>query len=269
MRLLPASYHPGMASWFDSHFVDSGRLPLFLCFAAFVVTFITTRVITRMIRADRGPFKDDVTSSGTHIHHSVPGIILLITGAYIGVAAQSDTGWSIASALLVGVGSSLVLDEFALILHLQDVYWSNEGRISVEMVSLAVGALGLVLVGLDPFSVDESVAGSQVLATVIVLAVNIPAIVVCVDKGKFKLALFGAFIPFVAIVGALRLARPDSRWARRRYDDEARAAADARMRRYDARFGPATDWILDFVAGRPSKPDPAPPAPVAQADRSA
>ena len=73
----------------------------------------------------------------------------------MGVAAQSATGWSIASALLVGVGSSLVLDEFALILHLQDVYWSNEGRISVEMVSLAVGALGLVLVGLNPFSVDD------------------------------------------------------------------------------------------------------------------
>ena len=219
-----------MASWFDRHFVDSGRLPLFVCFAAFVVTFITTRVITRMIRADRGPFNDNVTASGTHIHHSVPGIVLLITGAYIGVAAQSATGWSIAAALLVGVGSSLVLDEFALILHLQDVYWSNEGRISVEMVSLAVGALGLVLVGLDPFSVDETVAGSQVLATVIILAVNLPAIVVCVDKGKFKLALFGAFIPFVAIVGSVRLARPDSRWARRRYGATRRAASQHRAR---------------------------------------
>src|SRR3954451_15802071 len=191
-----------MSSWIQHDLIDAGRLPLFLCFLAFLVTFITTRVITRMIRADRGPFKDNVTTGGTHIHHSVPGIILLITGAFMGAAAQSATGWSIASAVLggvgaspvlVGVGSSLVLDGFALILHLQDVYWSNEGRISVEMVSLAVGALGLVLVGLNPFSVDASVGGNQVAATVLVLGVNVPAIVVCVDKGKFKLALFGAF----------------------------------------------------------------------------
>ena len=130
--------------------------------------------------------------------------------------------------MLVGVGSSLVLDEFALILHLQDVYWSNEGRISVEMVSLAVGALGLVLVGLNPFSVDASVGGNQVVATVLVLAVNVPAIVVCVDKGKFKLALFGAFIPFVALLGAIRLARPHSPVGRRRYHPAKAAKAAAR-----------------------------------------
>jgi hypothetical protein len=247
-----------MSSWLEDDLIEAGRLPLFLCFLAFLVTFITTRVITRMIRADRGPFKDNVTAGGTHIHHSVPGIILLITGAFMGVAAQSATGWSIVSALLVGVGSSLVLDEFALILHLQDVYWSNEGRISVEMVSLAVGALGLVLVGLNPFAVDASVGGNQLLATAVILAVNIPAIVVCVDKGKFKLALFGAFVPFVALVGAIRLARPHSRWARHRYHAEKQAKAAARTQRYDARFGPAGDWVLDFVAGRPSKPDPPP-----------
>ncbi len=245
-----------MSSWIHHDLIDAGRLPLFLCFLAFLVTFITTRVITRMIRADRGPFKDNVTTGGTHIHHSVPGIILLITGAFMGVAAQSASGWSIASAVLVGVGSSLVLDEFALILHLQDVYWSNEGRISVEMVSLAVGALGLVLVGLNPFSVDASVGGNQVAATVAILAVNLPAIVVCVDKGKFKMALFGAFIPFVALLGAVRLARPHSRWARRHYHAAREARAAKRTARYDAKFGPATDWILDFVGGRPSQPDP-------------
>jgi hypothetical protein len=96
-----------------------------------------------MIRADRGPFMDNVTAGGTHVHHTVPGTILLITGAYTGVAAQVSTTWSIVAALLVGVGSSLVLDELALILHLQDVYWSNEGRISVEMVSLATTARGV------------------------------------------------------------------------------------------------------------------------------
>jgi hypothetical protein len=242
---------------------DAGRLPLFLCFLAFVVTFLTTRLITRMIRADRGPFKDNVSAGGTHIHHAVPGIILLISGAFISVAASTDGGWAIAGAILVGIGSSLVLDEFALILHLQDVYWSNEGRISVEMVSLAVAVLGLVLIGIDPFRADTAVDGSTRLATFLLLGVTVPAIAVCVDKGKFKLALFGAFIPFIAVLGAFRLARPGSRWARR-YSTAKAARASRRTARYDARFGPATDWVLDFVAGRPSRPDPpAPGAPAA------
>ena len=56
---------------------------------------------------------------------------------------------------MVGVGTSLVLDEFALILRLDDVYWAEEGRISVEMVALTIGCLGLVLIGLNPFRVDR------------------------------------------------------------------------------------------------------------------
>ena len=209
-----------------------------------------------MIRADRGPFKDNVTSDGTHLHHSVPGIIALIVGAYIGVAAQDDTGWSIVSALLVGVGSSLVLDEFALILHLQDVYWSDEGRISVEMVSLAVGSLGLVLVGLRPFGLDDPSGGNTLAATLLALVVSVPGILVCVDKGKFKLALFGVFIPLVALVGAVRLARPGSRWARRRYGpDDAAAAAARRSRRRPPRPGDGLGPRLrrrPAVAARPA-----------------
>ena len=68
----------------------------------------------------------------------------------------SGSAWEIVAALLVGVGTSLVLDEFALILHLQDVYWADEGRISVEMVSLAMGCLGLAVVGLTPFDVSAA-----------------------------------------------------------------------------------------------------------------
>ena len=189
----------------------------------------------------------------------MPGIILLITGAFIAVAADTDAGWSIVGGLFVGVGASLVLDEFALILHLQDVYWSNEGRISVEMVSLAIGALGLVLVGVGPFSLTDA-GGGALSVTVVAVVATLLCIVVCVDKGKFKLALFGAFIPPIALAGAIRLARPDSRWSKRRYHPHKQQRAAARTARDDARFGPATDWILDFVAGRPSQPDPTPTA---------
>jgi len=237
---------------------------MFVCFAAFIVTFVSTRVVTRMIRADRGPFKNNVSTSGLHVHHAVPGIILLITGAFAALAVDVHSGWSIVAGLLVGIGTSLVLDEFALILHLQDVYWSDEGRISVEMVSLAVGCMGLVLVGFAPFDVeDDGTQGVAVLVTVVGVAINLLWIVLCVTKGKYKLALFGVFVPLVGFIGAVRLARPGSRWARHRYSPKKQARAAARAARYDRRFGPATDWISDFVAGKPSQPDPPAPSPAA------
>jgi hypothetical protein len=227
----------------------------------FVVTFVTTRIITRMIRADRGPFRNNVSSSGLHVHHAVPGIILLTVGAFTAVGADADSAWSVFAGLLVGVGTSLVLDEFALILHLQDVYWADEGRISVEMVSLVVACLRLVLVGFSPFDVTEETGhGSTLTATATAVAVQVVWILVCVAKGKYKFALLGAFVPLLPVIGALRLARPGSRWARRRYGRDKLARAAARAGRYDARFGPATAWLGDFIAGKPSDPDPRPAA---------
>ena len=238
---------------------SGGNLPLFVCFAAFVVTFVTTRIITRMIRAGRGPFHDNVSSSGVHIHHAVPGLILLITGAFMAVATNTSSAWTIVAALLVGIGTSLVLDEFALILHLQDVYWADEGRISVEMVSLAVACLGLLVIGVRPFDVSGDSTGEDAVAVAASVALLVLVILACIAKGKYKLALFGAFIPLVALVGAIRLARPRSRWAKRRYGPTKLARASARTTRYDARWGPATDWVSDFVAGKPSQPDPVGP----------
>ena len=234
------------------------NVPLLVCFAAFVVTFLVTRTITRMIRAGKGPFHDNVSQGGLHIHHAVPGIILLTAGAFIAVGTSgSGSGWAGVAALLVGVGTSLVLDEFALILHLQDVYWADEGRISVEMVSLAMGCLGLAVVGLTPFDVRGVEGGVEgAIALVLVIVTFVVLIVVSIMKGKYKLALFGAFIPLCALVAAVRLARPESRWAKRHYGPEKLERARARTAAYDARFGPATAWVSDFVAGRPSEPDP-------------
>ena len=236
------------------------NVPLLVCFGAFVLTFLVTRTITRMIRAGRGPFHDNVSGSGLHVHHAVPGIILLATGAFVAVGTSgSGSAWAIVAALLVGVGTSLVLDEFALILHLQDVYWADEGRISVEMVSLAMGCLGLAVCGLTPFDVTGPEGGVEGALTIaLVIALVLLLMVLSVMKGKYKLALFGAFLPVFALVAAMRLARPESRWAKRHYGPEKLARAQKRTASYDARFGPATAWVSDFVAGRPSQPDPPP-----------
>src|ERR1700742_556471 len=127
-----------------------------LCFLAFVVTFIATRTIPRLIRDGRGPFHNNVTGGGLHIHHAVPGLILLIVGALTAVGGPDSVGWLGFAGVTVGIGMSLVLDEFALILHLQDVYWSGEGQLSIEAVCLTAACIVLVLTGFSPLGVQHA-----------------------------------------------------------------------------------------------------------------
>jgi hypothetical protein len=251
-------YGVGMASWWHRDVIAAGKLPLMLCFLAFVVTFALTRTITRMIRDGRGPFRNQVTASGTHIHHSVPGIILLIIGAFTAVGGPDSLPWRSFAGLAVGIGTSLVLDEFALILHLQDVYWSGEGQLSVEAVSLTAACLGLSLVGFSPFGVkdvDGIELSVRLTATGILIAGGVLA-VICVVKGKYRSALFGLFLPPVGLIAALRLARPSSIWARHRYRGKRLERATRRAADFDKRWAPLqTDWE-NFVGGKPSQPDP-------------
>ena len=250
-----------MASWFREEIIESDRLALFLTFLAFICTFLATRGITRMIRAGRGPFKDNVSEGGLHIHHAVPGLILLVVGAFMSVGTGSVSPFAEIAAVLVGIGTSLVLDEFALILHLEDVYWAKEGRVSVEMVTLAIGATGLALVGVNPFDFSGDAGDTTKIAlSAAGLVCHFAFVVGCLLKGKYPTALFGIFIPFVSWIGAVRLARPSSRWAKRFYHPAKLAKATARAARHDDRWGPITGRIADLVAGSPSEPNP-PPAP--------
>lgn len=107
-------------------FWNEPKVPLAVLFVAFLVTFLITRTITRLIRAGKGPFRNNI-EGGVHIHHAVPGLILLLIGAVTSVAVAGHAPGSLIAAVLIGVGASLVLDEFALILHLTDVYWTKEG----------------------------------------------------------------------------------------------------------------------------------------------
>ena len=240
-----------MSEWFTDDIVDSGRLALFLCFIAFIVTFFTTRLITRLIHAGRGPFHDFESKSGVHVHHAVPGLLLLITGAFTSLAANGGPPWAELAGILIGVGTSLVLDEFALIVHLSDVYWSDEGRISIEMVSLAAACLGLAVVGFSPLAVDGIWQAPTILSFVLVLIAHLGMIVVCVIKGHYASALIGAFVPFLAIVMGMRIATPTSLWARRFYDPAKMARAQRRARREARRSTRWTDLIGGFVAARP------------------
>ncbi len=241
-----------MGQWLQDRIVEDGRLPLLILFLSFVLTFLVTRIITRMIRAGVGPFRNNVRD-GVHIHHSVPGIILLVVGSFTAVGAES-TMWRCVAAVLIGVGTSLVLDEFALILHLQDVYWADEGRSSVEMVSLAGACLGFALVGIAPAGGNEvdGADGALRISGLIFVILMFASVLLCVLKGKYRMALIGSFLPLVGWIGALRMARPSSFWARRYYSSKRLAHAERRAQAFDDRLYPPLRRLSDIIAGSPS-----------------
>lgn len=252
--MVGAATVSSVSHWFDRNIVEPGKLPLLLFAVAFVVTFLVTRTITRLIRSGRGPFKNNVTSSGLHIHHSVPGLILLLIGAVSAIGAPPEAPWREIAGVIAGVGGSLVLDEFALILHLDDVYWSEEGQASVQAVALTAMCLLVLLLGVVPFGVNDVGVGEAGARWIVIGAtlVSIAAVLVCGMKGKYRLALLAVFVPVIAVVGAVRLARPGSRWFTRRYDTAKQALATARAERFDGRWDPMFRWLGDLIAGTPN-----------------
>ena len=93
-------------------------------------------------------------AAGLHIHHVVIGVILVMVSGLTMVTLAVDGGVPefTAAAIFFGIGAALVLDEFALILHLQDVYWAEDGRTSVDAVFAAVAVAGLLILGFNPLS---------------------------------------------------------------------------------------------------------------------
>ncbi|MEW2302761.1 hypothetical protein AB0958_22780 [Streptomyces sp. NPDC006655] len=247
-----------MGHWLERNIVEPGKLPLLLALTAFVLTFVVTRVITRLIRAGKGPF-GNVKAGGLHIHHVVPGVVLTVVGGFGAVAGGRYGFGSAAAAIVFGIGAGLVLDEFALILHLDDVYWTEEGRKSVEVVVITAALVGLLLAGFSPFGVNDTSAGElQDRGTVIANVVaNFAFSLVALSKGKTRVAVFGVIVPLVALVGAVRLARPGSPWARRCYGNRPRARARAGLRAYhhDRRWSRLSRTLQDWIGGRPDRPE--------------
>jgi len=135
---LPAIY--------ERNIVDAGKQTQFLIFVSFTLTFLVVRAITISIREGRTlPFIRNIEAGGTHIHHLVPGIMLLLTVGYLAVALGGSYGY--AFAIAYGIGAALTLDEFALWLHLEDVYWLEQGRVSIRAVFFFAGLVGIVGVG--------------------------------------------------------------------------------------------------------------------------
>ncbi|MEV6012506.1 phosphatidylglycerol lysyltransferase domain-containing protein [Streptomyces sp. NPDC051976] len=253
-----------MVQWlsdaYRTRIVDTGREPLFLLLLGLIGSFLFIRFSVRMIRRGVKWWPGNVKPGGLHIHHVVFGQAMMLIG---GIGSFAVRGGPVAHdvlAVVFGVGCGLVLDEFALVLHLKDVYWSEQGRQSVDAVILAVAVIGLLLIGQAPLGGFVGGGWGQYATGAVLLLF----VVVCLSKGKVWTGLLGVMLPLLAVVGALRLARPASPWARWRYTSRPRrmARAERREDRIHRRMVAAKTAVMDAVAGAPlPSPGPSKPRP--------
>jgi hypothetical protein len=235
------------------HFLsESGERAGFVLLGSFLVSFLFIRTSARLIRSPRVSWWPGSVSTkgGLHLHHLVWGIGLLLISGFLDFALAPTSPWVEVLAGLFGVGAGLTLDEFALWVHLEDVYWSEDGRASLDAVVVAALVAGLIVVGLAPFELHRQ--NAAVASIVLVVAIDLVLCTLAILKGKPIVGLTGVFIPLVSLVGAVRLAAPSSPWARWRYPADGRKMARSRARyeRVHARRLKARNAI----AGAPSQP---------------
>jgi hypothetical protein len=218
---ITSAYHDGI--------VDTGRETQFLFFISFLISFGFIRTSAHMIRAQVSWWPGNVEVGGTHIHHLVWGILLLLISGWIGVALHPGDPWRDIAAVLFGIGTGLTLDEFALWLNLKDVYWSKQGRRSIDAVLVAAGFTGVLLVGFQGwvhaatdvedgiFAVAGAIGGLGIVLSLINAA-----------KEKFGMAILSIVIPVAGIPSAIRLGKPHSVWARLFYRHQQKQRSEER-----------------------------------------
>jgi hypothetical protein len=230
---------------------EPGREAAFVVLLAFLLSFGFIRTSARMTRSVSWWPGGVETEGGVHLHHLVWGIVLLLVSGFAAFATELDAPWWQILSVMFGVGAGFTLDEFALWVRLQDVYWSQEGRASLDAVVLATVFAGLVVLGFNPYGLDE--AGS-ILGTAAWFAITLLFAGAAFFKGRIMLGMLAIFMPFLTGGWAVvRLAKPTSPWARSRYDA-------AKLARAGKRFGPDTRGarfgrrFLNAIGGAPSDP---------------
>lgn len=231
-----------MWNWYVDNVVGTGRSPSLWMLVGFVFTYAVTRTITVRIKnrkasgaeEESGAIKD-VHIGGVHVHHQVWGILLVLVVGLLTFRFRPDSPWIEVLATLFGVGAALALDEFALWLHLEDVYWSEEGKKSIDAVMIATVFGLVVLAGTSPIGVGADAEAYGAWVVFIAVLVHVLICVVCLLKGKIVLGLLGLPAPLLSYVGACRLAKPESFWARRFYGEKRMVRATKRHSRYEGR----------------------------------
>lgn len=243
-----------LGSVYQDWIVETGKQPELFLLLAFLVTFGFIRTSAHMIRAEVKWWPGNVSVGGTHVHHLVWGILLMLVVGYVAIAIAPEHPGREILAVLFGIGAALTLDEFALWLNLEDVYWSEKGRRSIDAVIVAGAVAGLVLVGLRAWldvADEAAVLVRAAIGSAVVLRLALS--LVNAAKGKYLSAAAGILFPFVGVISAFRLAKPRSLWAN--------GYGRGKLRKATERYPPSDQYRR--AAGRGSRdqrdvPDPSP-----------
>jgi hypothetical protein len=240
---------------FFSSASEPGRECGFLLLLAFLISFSFIRTSARLMRSPRVPWwPGSVEAGGVHIHHLVWGISLVLVSGFAAFVSDLYSPWWQVTSIAFGVGAGLTLDEFALWVYLRDVYWSAEGRDSIDAVILVTLLAGLVVLGVQPFDLDQTGAAVGTTgAVVVVLGLS----TVTFLKGRLLLGAISIFVPVVGLVAAVRLAKPNSPWARRRYRGRRAHRLERATARHerDTRLDAMGVRIRDAIGGAPTPED--------------
>jgi hypothetical protein len=223
---------PGsISSLYQRAIQDTGRESEFLFLVSFLFMFGFIRTSAHMIRAQVSWWPGNVNVGGTHIHHLVWGILLVLIFGYVGAVVRPESPWSEIAVVAFGLGTGLTMDEFALWLNLRDVYWEKEGRRSIDAV-IVVGAIAaFALVGFGAWvDVADSVESGVFAAVGAIGGLGLLMAIINAAKEKFWVAGFSIVFPLAGVVGLFRLAKPGSLWAHHLYGEK-------KLRRSRERFG--------------------------------
>lgn len=257
MEIAAASIGSIIGDFWQDQLVAHDREAVFLLLLGFFLSFGFIRVSARLMRSPRVPWWPGsvVSESGLHIHHLVFGIVAMIVAGTIGFADHGESGWFLVAAAVFGVGMGLTLDEFALWVHLEDVYWAEEGRRSIDAAVITAVLLALIFFGLRPFEIGSDSVGALIVS-LLLAAEALVFVMICVLKERILHAVVGFFIFPIAIYGALRIGKPRSWWAKRFYGErnpkkqktaEFRFAPDRRTERFK-------EWFRTLIGGGISQP---------------
>lgn len=232
--------------------LDSGQIATLWLLVGFLATFAATRFVTRRIRTNErrsaegkqtvSSFFANIHIGGVHVHHQVWGIVIVLSVGIVHFRFAPESPWLEMLAALFGIGAALALDQFALWLHLEDVYWTSEGRKSIDAILVAATVTVAFALNISPVTVADRFGGAWMAALLVVAHVG--PVMISFLKGKRHLGLLGMLVPLLGLVGAIRLAKPTSFWARRFYS-EARLerARDRFSVEYMARWDRFRDWV--------------------------
>jgi hypothetical protein len=243
-------------AFWDDQILAEQKQGLFLVLVGFILSFAFIRMSTRLMRSPRVPWWPGsvVSESGVHLHHLVFGIVTMMIAGATGFTVLGDSPYVEICAFVFGVGAGLTIDEFALWVYLEDVYWAEQGRVSIDATVIAAAAMGLILLGFTPFTFETG-SLDETLGSIATALVVFGLVVTCFAKQRLMHGAVGFFVFPIAVYGAARIGKPGSPWARRRYGERR----PAKQRKAEGRFPPDRrterfkNAFRDIVGGKPGE----------------